>query len=160
MDGGYASSPAPRPLIEAGAPSDVVLVRAARFERPGVPAGAGAIGRRVNEMAFGGASRGESRSLAVARRWPADLPDAPGVLARPREARPHVVGDEAAFRSSPGGGGLDPSWDFPPRMRGLGHGAADAWLTRHLPDPGQHSGFDLSGFAAPGPHGATPEAAP
>lgn len=160
-DGGYASNPPLRPLIEAGAPSDVIVVRTTPFERPGTPAGAGAIGHRVNEIAFGGALRAELRSLAVAQRLLADLPQAPGVLARLRDARIHVIGDEDAFRSLPGGSALDPSWGFLLRMRELGHDAAEAWLARHRSDLGHKPSFDLSGFAAPGLHGrATWYAAP
>ena len=36
-DGGYASNPPLRPLIEAGAPSDVIVVRTTPSERPEVP---------------------------------------------------------------------------------------------------------------------------
>lgn len=149
-DGGYASNPPLRPLIEAGAPPDVILVRTTPFERLDHPTGAGPIGQRVNEIAFGAALRGELRSLAVAQQLLADVPEVSGVAARLREARIHVISAEDEFRSLPGGSKLDPSWGFLLRMRELGHGAADAWLARHLPDLGRHSSFDLSEFAAPG----------
>lgn len=151
-DGGYASNPPLRPLIEAGAPPDVILVRTTPFERLEPPSGTGPIGTRVNEIAFSSALRGELRSLAVAQRLLAEVPEVSGVTARLREARIHVISAENEFRSLPGGSKLDPSWGFLLQMRELGHDAADAWLARHLPDLGHRSSFDLSEFAAPGLH--------
>jgi len=48
-DGGYTSNPPLPPLIEAGAPADVLIIRAKHLERPGMPAGAIAVQERVNE---------------------------------------------------------------------------------------------------------------
>ena len=67
-DGGYASNPPLRPLIEAGAPSDVILVRTTPFERLEPPSGTGPIGNRVNEIAFSSALRGERRSAHSGQR--------------------------------------------------------------------------------------------
>jgi len=82
-DGGYASNPPLRPLIEAGAPADVILVRTAPLERPEPPHGAADVRERAAEIAFG--TRPCARSCA---RWrwrsgwwrscPSRLPPAPG----------------------------------------------------------------------------------
>ena len=42
-DGGYASNPPMRALVEAGAPSDIMLVRTTPVERPDPPAGASGV---------------------------------------------------------------------------------------------------------------------
>ena len=65
-DGDYTSNPPVRPLIEAGAPADVLIVRTQPLERPGTPSGAVAVQERVNEITFGSALRGELRTLALA----------------------------------------------------------------------------------------------
>src|SRR3712207_7300883 len=54
-DGGFASNPPLRALIEAGAPADIVLVRTTPVERPGLPMSSAAIVERTEEMTFGGA---------------------------------------------------------------------------------------------------------
>ena len=64
-DGGYASNPPLRPLIEAGVPPDVLIVRSTPLERPERPSSAAAIQQRVNEITFGAALRSELRSLAL-----------------------------------------------------------------------------------------------
>ena len=75
-DGGYASNPPLRALVEAGAPADIVLVRTTPVERPDPPAGAAGVLERADEMVFAAALRQELRSLAVAQRLLADLPSA------------------------------------------------------------------------------------
>jgi NTE family protein len=100
-------------------------------------------------MTFGGALRQELRSLALAQRVLADLPSAPGVLARLRDARLHVIGAEEEFRALKLGSHHDASWAFLQELRGLGHGAADRWLEAHLGAIGVRSTMDLSDFAGP-----------
>jgi NTE family protein len=148
-DGGFASNPPLRALIEAGAPADIVLVRTTPVERPELPTSGAAVLERTEEMTFGAALRQELRSLALAQRVLADLPAAPGVLARLRDARLHVIGAEEAFRALKPGSHQDPSWAFLQQMRGLGHAAADRWLEADLAAVGTHSTVDLSGFAGP-----------
>jgi NTE family protein len=148
-DGGFASNPPLRALIEAGAPADIVLVRTTPVERPGLPRSSAAIVERTEEMTFGGALRQELRSLALAQRVLADLPSAPGVLARLRDARLHVIGAEEEFRALKIGSHQDASWAFLQEMRELGHGAADHWLAAHLDAIGVRSTMDLADFAGP-----------
>ncbi len=148
-DGGYASNPPLRPLIEAGAPADIVLVRTTPVERPGLPMSSAAIVERTEEMTFGGALRQELRSLALAQRVLADLPSAPGVLARLRDARLHVIGAEEEFRALKGGSQRDASWGFLQSMRDLGRDAADRWLSGHLASVGVRSTVDLAALAGP-----------
>jgi NTE family protein len=100
-------------------------------------------------MTFGGALRQELRSLALAQRVLADLPSAPGVLARLRDARLHVIGAEEEFRALKIGSHQDASWAFLQEMRELGHGAADDWLAAHLSAIGVRSTMDLADFAGP-----------
>ncbi|MBV1796477.1 hypothetical protein [Siccirubricoccus sp. G192] len=100
-------------------------------------------------MTFGSALRQELRSLALAQRLLADLPSAPGVLARLRDARLHVIGAEEEFRALKIGSHQDPSWAFLQEMRALGHSAAERWLTADLASVGIRSTLDLSGFAGP-----------
>lgn len=148
-DGGYASNPPLRPLIEAGAPSDVIVIRNSPLERPDVPLQPGRIIDRVNEIAFGGALRQELRSLAVAQQILPEVPSLPGggVLARLRDARVHMIGDDETFRALHGGSELDPSWGFLVQMREAGHAAAERWLAANLPALGRHSSFDLAALA-------------
>src|SRR3712207_6232152 len=72
-DGGYASNPPLRALVEAGAPAGIVLVRPTPVERPPPPLGAAGVLDRADEMTFGAALRQELRSLALAQRSLADL---------------------------------------------------------------------------------------
>jgi NTE family protein len=150
-DGGYASNPPLRALVEAGAPSDIILVRTTPVERPDPPAGAAGVLDRADEMVFAAAVRQELRSLAVAQRLLADLPSAPpGVLARLRDARLHAIGAEEEFRALKGGSQRDASWAFLQSMRDLGHRAADRWLGEHLADVGVRPTVDLAALAGPG----------
>ena len=146
-DGGYASNPPLRALVEAGAPADIVLVRTTPVERPDPPLGAAGVLDRAEEMAFGAALRQELRSLALAQRLLAALPPStPGALARLRDARLHSIGAEEEFRALPAGSRRDPTWGFLRSMRDLGHGAADRWLDGHLASVGVRSTLDLSAF--------------
>jgi NTE family protein len=150
-DGGYAANPPLRALVEAGAPADIVLVRTTPVERPDPPVGASGVAERVDEIAFGAALRQELRSLALAQRFLADVPDsAVGALARLRDARMHAIGAEEAFRALKGGSHHDASWSFLQEMRDLGRGAADRWLAADLASVGVRSTMDLSGYAGSG----------
>lgn len=146
-DGGYTSNPPLRPLIETGAPPDVLIVRAKPLARPGTPTGAIAVQERVNEITFGSALRGELRTLAVAQAMLADVPDLPPTLARLRNARLHMIGAEAAFQALPGGSRQDPTWTFLTEMHALGVKSADGWLAANLHAVGTRSSLDLSLFA-------------
>jgi NTE family protein len=148
-DGGFASNPPLRALIEAGAPADIVLVRTTPVERPDRPTSAAAILERTEEMTFGAALRQELRSLALAQRLLADLPSVPGVLGRLRDARLHVIGAEEEFRALKIGSHQDPSWTFLQELRKLGHRTADQWLAADLASVGLRSTVDLSDFAEP-----------
>jgi NTE family protein len=150
-DGGYASNPPLRALVEAGAPADIVLVRTTPVERPDPPVGGSGVLDRADEMVFAAALRQELRSLAVAQRLLADLPSAPpgGPLARLREARLHAIGAEQEFRALKGGSQRDASWGFLQSMRDLGHRAADRWLGEHLASVGVRSTVDLAALAGP-----------
>ena len=102
-DGGYASNPPLRALVEAAGSADILLVRTTPVERPDLPAGAAGVLERADEMVFAAAVRQELRSLAVAQRLLADLPSAPpGVLARLRDARLHAIGAEEEFPRAQG----------------------------------------------------------
>ena len=158
-DGGYTANPPLRPVIEAGAPSDVILVPTRPRERPEPPHGAADIRERAAEIAFSTAPRLELRSLAVAQRLVAELPDPPppgSGLARLRDARLHVIGAEDAFRSLPTGSALDARWAFLRRLRDLGHGAAERWLGEHLADIGYRPTLNLAEFA-PADRGPLPK---
>jgi NTE family protein len=158
-DGGFASNPPLRALIEAGAPADIILVRTTPQERPDLPTGAAAILERTEEMTFGATLRQEFRSLALAQRLLVDLPTASGVLARLRDARLHVIGAEEEFRALKIGSHQDASWAFLQEMRELGHSAAERWLAADFAAVGLRSTFDLSSFAQPSletPLGAQP----
>ena len=146
-DGGYTSNPPLRPLIEGGAPPDVLIVRAKPLERPGTPADTVAVQERVNEITFGSALRGELRTLAVAQAMLADVPHLPPTLARLRNARLHMIGAEAAFQALPGGSRQDPTWTFLSKMHELGFETAAGWLADNLHAVGTHSTLDLSLFA-------------
>ena len=149
-DGGYASNPPLRALIEAGAPPDIMVVRTTPVERPAPPpTDAAGLLERTDELAFGAALRQELRSLAFAQRLLADQPAAPGVLARLRDARLHMVGAEEEFRALRGGSRQDPSWAFLTEMRSLGHHAAERWLSENLASVGARPTVDLAEFEGP-----------
>ena len=159
-DGGYASNPPLRPLIEAGAPADVIVIRTTPSERPNVPLFAGDIVDRLSELAFGAALRQELRALATAQRLLADLADLPenGALARLRDARVHIIGDDRALRSLRTGTELDSSWGSLLRLRGLGIDAAERWLAANRGALGHRASFDLTVLAEYG-LGSRPESA-
>lgn len=147
-DGGYASNPPIRALIEAGAPPDILVVRTTPVDRPEAPpTDAAGLLERTTEVSFGAALRQELGSLAFAQRVLAEDVDAPGVLGRLRSARLHMIGAEQEFRALPGGSRLDPSWSFLERMRALGHRVAEQWLSANLHAIGHSSSIDLAAFA-------------
>lgn len=149
-DGGYASNPPLRAMIEAGAPPDLLIVRTTPLERPGRPMGAVAVHERVNEITFGAALRSELRSLALAKEMLASVLGLPAPLAHLRDARVHMIGAEQEFRALRGGSTLDPTWCFLSEMRDLGHVAAERWLNENLAAVGCHSTIDLARFAGAG----------
>ncbi len=146
-DGGYTSNPPLRPLIEGGAPPDVLIVCAKPLERPGAPTGTIAVQERVNEITFGSPLRGELRTLAVAQALLADVPHLPPPLARLHDARLHMIGAETAFQALPGGSRQDPTWAFLSEMHELGFRTAAGWLADNLHAVGVRSSLDLSLFA-------------
>ncbi|WP_158601010.1 patatin-like phospholipase family protein [Teichococcus wenyumeiae] len=148
-DGGFSSNPPLRSLIEAGAPSDVILVRTTPQERPVMPTSGAAILERTEELTFGAALRQELRSLASAQRLIADLPATSETLERLRDARLHVIGAEEEFRALKIGSHQDASWAFLQEMRELGHRAAEDWLATDFAGVGHRSTFNLSSLAQP-----------
>ena len=104
------------------------------------------------EIAFGTALRLELRSLAMAQRLVAELPEPPPPgtgLARLREARLHVIDADEALRSLPSGSALDTRWSFLRRLRDLGRGTAERWLDGNVAAVGTRPTFDLGKFARP-----------
>lgn len=151
-DGGFSSNPPLRPLIEATAPADVIVVRTSPLERPEPPRGAEAISARRNELAFDSPLRQELRSIAVARRLLAELPAAPPAgtaLAKLCAARLHAIGDDTVFRALPPESAGTPRWDLFQLLRSQGQVAADAWLVANAGALGQHGTLDLAPFATP-----------
>lgn len=142
-DGGYSSNPPVRPLIEGGAPSDVLIVRTLPPERAGLPTGSAAVKDRLSEITFGTPLRGELRSLAVAQSSLEGVSDLPPPLARLRDARVHMIVPELGFDTS---SALHPTWSSLSEMRELGHVAADRWLAENLPALGLRSSLDLGQF--------------
>ncbi|MCK8786119.1 patatin-like phospholipase family protein [Roseomonas sp. NAR14] len=148
-DGGYSSNPPVRPLIEAGAPPDVLIVRTGPVERPEVPNASEAVLSRAAEIGFDAALRHEIGSVATAQRLLDGVRADTVPLRRLREARLHMIGAEEAFRALRQGSALDSSWAFLRQMRALGVESADRWLAANLDSVGRRSTFDLDGFAGP-----------
>ena len=122
------------------------------MERPEPPHGAANIRERAAEIAFGTALRLELRSLAMAQRLVAELPEPPPPgtgLARLRQARLHVIDADDALRSLPSGSALDTRWNVLRRLRDLGRGTAERWLEDNVATVGTHPTFDLAKFARP-----------
>ncbi len=143
-DGGYSSNPPVRPLIEAGAPADVLIVRTAPAQRAALPAGSAAVRDRLAEITFGTPLRAELRSLALAQSSLVGVSGLPPRLARLRDARVHMIapeerGDAAAAQH--------PTWCSLSEHRAHGHAAAERWLAEHLSAVGRRSSFDLGLFA-------------
>jgi hypothetical protein len=84
---------------------------------------------------------------------------APGILARLRDARLHVIGAEEEFRALKTGSHQDPSWAFLQQMRELGQQAGKRWLVADLAGVGVRSTINLSDFAGPAiePHFHLPQ---
>jgi NTE family protein len=151
-DGGYASNPPVRPLIEAGAPADVVIVRTTPLERPTPPQNAREIRARSTEIAFDAALRQELRSVLAAQRLlAAELPNLPegGALARLRDARLHIIGAEEELRALPQDSPQDARWELFRSLRELGRGAAERWLSGNLAAIGHRSTLDGGRFDNP-----------
>jgi NTE family protein len=148
-DGGYSSNPPLRPLIEAGAPADVILVRTTPLEQTEVPTTHTDIETRAAELGFGAALRQELRSLAVAQHLLADLPALSGSLARLRDARLHMISAEAEFRALKGKGRLQPTWNFLRGLHDTGVAVTEEWLDENLSAIGHRPTIDLSTFAGP-----------
>lgn len=148
-DGGYSSNPPLRPLIEAGAPPDVILVRTTPLEQTEVPTTHADIETRAAELGFGAALRQELRSLAVAQHLLADLPALSGSLARLRDARLHMISAEAEFRALKGKGRLQPTWNFLRGLHDTGVAVTGQWLDENLPAIGHRPTVDLCTFAGP-----------
>ncbi len=148
-DGGYASNPPLRALIEAGAPPDTLIIRNTPIEHLETPRTARAIQERMHEIACGAALRQELRSLALAQDLLVGVSSLPGRLARLRDARVHMIGAEAEMQMLPGGSRRDPSWGFLSKMRRLGNHAAADWLAANRHAIGVRSTVDLSAFSGP-----------
>ncbi len=148
-DGGYSGNPPLRPLIEAGMPSDVILVRTTPLERPAVPRSAEQVQTRTTELAFGAALHGELRSLAVAQHLLAGVPNPSPALVRLRDARLHMIVAEQEFRDMQGRGAMDPTWRFLRALHKLGVETAEAWLRDNLQAVGRRGTVDLRRFAGP-----------
>jgi NTE family protein len=148
-DGGFASNPPLRMLIEAGVPEDIIIIRATPVARPEAPSGASGIRHRAAEIAFGGPLRQELRNLAVTQRLLGELPKVPGVLRRLRDAHLHMIGAEEEFRAL-GDSHPNPTWSFLRKMHDLGVDATENWLARNRDSIGQRSSLDLSALALPG----------
>ena len=153
-DGGYASNPPLRALVEAGAPADIVLVRTTPVERPDPPRGAAGVLERADEMTFGAALRQELRSLALAQR----SLSANSASARRRAACWHGCAPPGCMRSAPrkssarsrAAATATRVGAFLRDMHDLGHRAADRWLGEHLVDLGVRPTVDLAALAGPG----------
>lgn len=150
-DGGYSSNPPVRPLIEAGAPADVLIIRTTSAERP-APHGAAAVKDRLSEITFGTPLRAELHSLALAKQSLAGVADLPPTLARLRDARIHMISPATADAHA-ASAALHPSWPLLVDQRRRGHAAAEAWIAEHLSALGHHATFalDLSGDQSRGP---------
>ena len=144
-DGGYSSNPPVRPLIEAGAPADVIIVRTAPSERLRFPSGASAVKDRLSEITFGTPLRAELHSLALAQASLSGLDSLPPTLARLRDARLHMIGP-VELGSDPLAA-IQPTWSNLSAQRERGIAAAELWLGAHLDEVGEQSSFDLGPYA-------------
>lgn len=145
-DGGYSSNPPVRPLIEAGAPEDVLIVRTMPAERLRPPSGASAVKDRLSEITFGGPLRAELHSLALAQSSLSGMSGLPAPLNRLRDARLHMIGPlpaDADLMSA----AMNPSWSFLTAQRQRGIAAAERFLAEHRADLGARSTLDLSPYA-------------
>jgi NTE family protein len=148
-DGGFSANPPIQPLIEAGAPSDVIVVRTTPLQRPPVPLTTREITDRTNELAFGTGLRDELRSLVVTQRSLRHIPIGATTLRRLRDVRLHMIGADAEFMSLPAGSHLDIAGSFLARMRSLGNEAANDWLGQNLKFVGERSTVPTSLFEGP-----------
>jgi NTE family protein len=98
------------------------------------------------------ALRLELRSLAMAQRLIAELPEPPPAgtgLARLQDARLHVIAADEAFRALRAGSALDVHWDFLQQLRDLGRDTAERWIDDNLAAIGTRPTLDLAKFARP-----------
>lgn len=153
-DGGYSSNPPVRPLIEAGCPPDVLIVRTTQPERAMPLFGAAAVKERLSEITFGTPLRTELHSLALAQKSLAGVTDLPPTLARLRDARLHMIAPDPAD-SYAAASALHPNWSVLSEQRRRGIAAAARWIARDLAAVGTRPTFSLDLFADPAPENAT-----
>ncbi len=145
-DGGYSSNPPVRPLIEAGAPADVIIVRTTPAERVRFPSGASAVNNRISEITFGTPLRAELHSLALAQASLTEATNLPDTLTRLRDARLHMIGPLTG-EADPTFAALQPTWSNFAAQRERGIAAAEFWIDTHLDKVGERSSLDLSSYA-------------
>ncbi len=147
-DGGYSSNPPVRPLIEAGCPPDLLIVRTTPDERLLPPHGAAAVKDRLSEITFGNPLRAELHSLALAQNALAGVADLPPTLARLRDARIHMI-SPAPGEALSASDALHPSWPLLSNQRQRGYVAAETWLTEHFSSLGLRATFPVEVYADP-----------
>jgi NTE family protein len=138
-DGGYAGNPTLTPLVRESEAHDTILVQINPRERSGLPRTASEILNRLNEISFNSPLMKELRMMALLRQV-ADPGHGEG--ARWAGMRTHrIMSDKLAdFGAS---SKLNAEWEFVSLLKDEGRKSADAFLSVHGADIGQHSTTDL-----------------
>ncbi len=126
-DGGFASNPPLRDLVQESKARDVLLVRILPEIRPGLPHTGGSIARRINEIAFTAPLQRELEAIDDLRAaCKGVLPSA--ACRHLSRIRLHQLAAEEDVEGLDHESSLDTSPALIARLREAGHRAADAWL--------------------------------
>ena len=139
-DGGYSGNPALWPLIYETATNDLMLVKINPLVRPSTPDTASEIADRVNEITFNAGLVAEMRAIHFVQRLLAEERLDP---AHYRSMRLHMVADDEGLAPLQPSSKLNTDRSFLLRLHGLGHAAAERWLTAHRRDLGRRPTLDI-----------------
>jgi NTE family protein len=146
-DGGYSGNPALWPLIYDTAADDLMLVKINPLVRPGRPDTAAEIAGRVDEITFNAGLVAEMRAIHFVQRM---LEEERLDTGHYRSLRLHMVADDDGLAPLQPSSKLNTDRAFLERLHGLGHAAADRWLSTHRRDLGRRATLDIEGtFLAP-----------
>src|SRR4030081_1772784 len=143
-DGGYSGNPTITPLVRESDAHDIILVQINPRERPDRPRTANEVLNRLNEISFNSPLMKELRMIALLRQV-ADPGHGEG--ARWAGMRTHrIMSDTLADFGA--ASKLNAEWEFVSLLKAEGRKSADAFLTAHGEDIGNHSTADLDALLA------------
>lgn len=138
-DGGYMGNPALYPLFAARS-KDIVIIHVNPIERPDVPTHARDILNRVNEISFNATLLRELRAIDFVNRL---IEDGHLTQKQKRDLLIHSIRNDPIMADLNVATKLSPEPELLDHLKVEGQKAADAFLTAHWGDLGEHSTVDL-----------------